>query len=486
MPVARGTRSASIGELTRRIRGRIENLRKLRLIAGYLRVQSFDVTTQDGRAAERYRLAAWAAVSNVISRGLSVVLAILGIHLTTAYLGSSRFGVWATFASMTAMLSFLDLGVGNALVNRVAHAVARGDKQGLRRTVTGGVAFLGVIAVGIGSLISVVFLVLPWGRIFGLTDNAIAAEASTTAVLFSVIFGVNLFASGLLRILAGQQRSYEASLVSALGSAIACVALWVAANQHAGVPVLLAVTFGIQTLAGLIAGGLLAHRRLLNLRELRPAMAEEGQHLFRSGALFLLLQIGTMIGWGSDSFLLASLKGTEQVAAYAVAQRLFQFASQPFSILNAPLWAAYADAYARGETSFLRNTLSRSLCISFVGAVAVSALILVVGPALIPIWTRDAIVVPQLVLLLFAGVTILEVTGNAFGIYLNGCGIVRQQVWVVSAFCLVALPMKLFFGSTWGAAGLLASTIIAYTLVVVGLYAFVFRLQVLKPLRVTT
>ena len=157
-------------------------MRKLRLLGGYLRFQSFDVSAPEGRAAERYRLAAWAAVSNVISRGFSVVLAVLGIHLTTAYLGGSRFGVWATFASMTALLSFLDLGVGNALVNRVAQAAAQGDEQALRRTVTGGVAFLGVIAVGIGGLMSLVFVALPWGRIFRLTDDAVAAEAAIFVV----------------------------------------------------------------------------------------------------------------------------------------------------------------------------------------------------------------------------------------------------------------------------------------------------------------
>jgi O-antigen/teichoic acid export membrane protein len=191
-----------------------------------------------------------------------------------------------------------------------------------------------------------------------------------------------------------------------------------------------------------------------------------------------------MIGWGSDSLLLASLKGVEQVAVYAVAQRFFQFASQPFAILNAPLWAAYADAYARGDTPFLRHTLRRSLSISFVGAVAVSGLLLLVGPVLVPIWTDGAITVPTLVLLLFAGSAILEITGNAFAMYLNGCGIVRQQVWVVGAFCLVAIPMKLYCGSRWGIAGLLGATIATYIVVVVGLYAFVFRPQVLRPLRV--
>lgn len=458
-------------------------MRKLRLLASYLRLHAFDVSTPQGREAERYRLAAWAAVSSVFARGLALVVAVLSIHLTTAYLGSGRFGVWATFASMAAMLSFLDLGVGNALVNRVAHAAAREDEDELRRTITGGVAVLAMIALGVGVLTTSAALLVPWERVLGLDEAAIAKEASATAVVFAVIFGINLFTTGLLRILTGQQRSYQANAISAGGSAVACIALWLAANQRAGVPVLLAVTFGVQALAGFVAALLIARRRQFGWSELRSAVASERPYLFRNGSLFLLLQIGTMIGWGSDSFLLASLQGVEQVAVYAVAQRFFQFASQPFGILNAPLWAAYADAYARGDRSFLQHTLRRSLSFSFVGAVAVSGLLLIIGPLLIPLWTRETILVPVSALSLFAIWTVLEITGNAFAMYLNGCGIVRQQVWVVSAFCLVAIPMKLYCASHWGVIGLLGSTITAYIFVVTGLYAVVFRRQILKPLR---
>ena len=83
-----------------------------------------EMSTPDGRARVRVRMAFWATLTSVAYRGLAMLLLVLGVRLTTAYLGTTRFGVWATFASMTAMLSLLDLGVGNALVNRIAHAVA--------------------------------------------------------------------------------------------------------------------------------------------------------------------------------------------------------------------------------------------------------------------------------------------------------------------------------------------------------------------------
>ena len=59
----------------------------------YLRRQSFDRSTEDGRTAERYRLAAWATLANVGSRGAAMAVMVLSVSLTIPYLGAPRFGV---------------------------------------------------------------------------------------------------------------------------------------------------------------------------------------------------------------------------------------------------------------------------------------------------------------------------------------------------------------------------------------------------------
>lgn len=447
-----------------------------------LRLRRQDTTTPEGRARERYRLAVLATLANVASRSLSMLLIVLGVSLTTNYLGMTRFGVWATFASMTAMLSLLDLGIGNALVNRVAHAAADGDPNAVRRIATGGAGLLAAIGMATAVGLLVPALLLPWGELLKLVDPAMALEARQAAAVFAVLFGVNLFGSGLLRILAGQQRSHEASLLSASATGLACLALYWASSRQAGVPWLLAATFGFQTLAGLAAGILLMRRNQISARGGRAAMKSERPHLLRVGSLFILLQLGTMLGWGGDSVILAVMRGPSEVAVFAVAFRLFQFASQPFAMLNAPLWAAYADATARRDTGFVRQTLKRSFLVSVFGTATLSCVLLVAGPTLVSAWTQGAIVVPIQVLALYAVWTVLEAGGNAFGVYLNGTGIVREQVWVVTAFCTVALPLKLFAASQAGASGLLAATIISYGITVIGLYATVFRQRVLRPI----
>jgi O-antigen/teichoic acid export membrane protein len=189
-----------------------------------------------------------------------------------------------------------------------------------------------------------------------------------------------------------------------------------------------------------------------------------------------------MLGWGADSVILAFARGASEVAVFAVALRLFQFASQPFAILNAPLWAAYADATARHDTHFVRQTLRRSLRVSILGTAVISCLLLFAGRSLISLWTHGTIVVPTPLLALFAIWIVLDAGGNAFGVYLNGTGIVREQVWVVTAFCVLALPLKLVAATQFGAVGLVAATIVSYVIAVIAPYATVLRARVLRPM----
>lgn len=451
----------------------------------YLRLKGFDTSTVAGRHAERYRRAAWAVLSNVGSRAVSMLLVVMSVHLTVPYLGTTRFGVWATFASMAAMLSLLDLGIGNALVNRVAQAAARGEAQVLQRAVSGGSGLLAAIGVVMAGFLLAGAQTVPWGRVFKLTDPAMLKEARLAASVFAVCFGINLLSSGLMRILAGQQRLHAANLISGGATALACGALWFAADRQAGVASLVAATFGVQSVVALLAGALLHRAGLWRLHGLVSAMRQEWRHLLGTGSLFMLLQLGTMLGWASDSVILASLKGAAEVAVYAVTMRLFQFASQPFAVINAPLWGAYADACARRDFAFVRGALKRSLTLSLLGCLLASGVLLLVAPVLIPIWTKGSLIVPASLLILFAVWTVIDTTGNAFGIYLNGCGIVRQQVWVVTAFCCVVLPLKFWLGDLWGASGIVFATIAAYLFVVVGTYGVLLRAQVLRPIALT-
>ena len=461
----------------------IQRLPALTAYFRYLRLRPFPSEDEKGRAAERYRLAAIGAISTVVSRLTGVALIVLSVRWTAPALGRERFGIWATFSSLAVMLSFLDLGVGNALVNRVAHATAKQDTHQLSLVVMGGISWLAAIGLAATVLLAAAGAWIPWTGLFQLSSSAMGSETRTAALVYSALLGLNIISSGLLKILIGQQRSHEAQMIAAIAALLACPAMWWTVRHAPDVGALLLAGIGTQSLVTLLlAMGLLHRRHKLDFRLAFSSMAHERKALLTTSVLFLLLQIGTMIGWGGDSFLLAGIVGASDVAAFAVAQRLFLFASQPVSVLNGPLWAAYADAHAKDDRRFIRKTLWHSFLLSMMLVSGISVMLLLFGPWIVAFWTEHTISVPWLLLAAFAAWTLLESAGTVLSNYLNGTGIVREQVIVVVCFCIVALPAKIIAAMHAGAVGLVTATAAAYAVTVAGLYGSVFRQRILAPI----
>ena len=444
----------------------------------YLRLARFDTSSEQGRSDERYRLAALSMAANVLSRGISMMVMVFTVSLTIRYLGAERFGVWMTIASFVGMLTFLDLGVGNALTNKVAQVAAQNNPEALRRTISGGLGFLFVLASAVAALLYGLVSVLPWDRLIKVQDSVLRAEILNTVAVFSILFGLNLFTNGIQRVFAGLQRAFEAHLVGVAGACLSLFALWIATRQEAGIPYLLAATLGIQSLANLGLLLILARRDLFAISGIASHTRAEAWHLLNVGGLFFILQIGTMVGWGADSLIISSTLGAAQVAVFAIVYRLFQFVTQPLSILNAPLWGAYADAHSRADKSFIRRTLKTSLIGTGGFCFAGAAIMLLAGERLAEVWTGNTVNISLVLLAAYGSWAILDATGNALAMFLNGCGIVKPQVFTVIVFVMLSIPAKIFVISNYGLEAMIVGQALIYLLITSVFYGAIFR----KPL----
>ena len=397
----------------------------------YLRFKPFDVSTEVGRGQERYRLALWSFIANILSKLMALAVMLLSIRWTLPYLGAERFGVWMTVASFTTMLVVLDLGIGNALINHSAHAAAEDNPEKLKKTISGSLGFLFLISVAMGLVLSVFVAILPIEQIIKVKDVGIQPEIHQTLQIFAVLFGFNLFGSGVQKLFSGLQRTFEGFLASALCSGLALICLWWASNHTASIPQLL-ITVEIK---------------------------QEYKQLFKSGGLFFMLQIGVMVGWGADSLIISSTLGAASVAVYSITQRLFQLSSMSIGMLHAPLWGAYADANARKDKAFIRITLFRSFKVTaFLSMLGVSILLIFNKQ----IWLTNDIAIPLAFLCAFGIWSILESMGGALSTFLNGIHIVKPQLMSVLLFIAISLPLKLLLIKDYDILAIPVATIVGY------------------------
>jgi O-antigen/teichoic acid export membrane protein len=447
----------------------------------FLSFRSLDDGTPEGASRERYRLAALGSLANFLSSLLGLLTLVVTVPLTLSYLGEERFGVWMTIGSLATLLSFLDLGIGNGLINRVARAKAEAAQPDLPSVISHGLLVLLAVGGTVGVLLFCLVQYLPIARLIKVTDPALIGEAETSILTFCVIFAASIPLGGLQKIFQGLQLAWIAHLVKALSALLSLLLVYFSAQQKAGIPVLLLATFGIQTFVFFaLLYPLVREKKLCLPRFSAGELTQETKSLLNTGGLFLFLQIGYLVGWGSDPMIISSVLGAGEVTKLALVQRLFQFVLLPLSIINAPMWAAYADANARGDRDFishaLKRTLVRTAALAAVGCVGMIFL----SPFIFRAWLRGNVEIPADLVMTYGLWIFIQCVFIPVSMLLNGLGVVKAQAMVVLAFCIVCLPLKFLLIQHIGVVGVIQAAIIAYLLTAAIPYVV---LLARKPLR---
>lgn len=437
---------------------------RIRRTVTYLRVRPFDESTAGGRAAERYRRAAWATVAVVVARVLGIGVSLVSIPLTLAYLGEERYGLWVAISSITTLLTFADLGLGYGVLNAVSEAKGTGDQRRAEVAVSTATVVLG--GIGIVMLVGIAVLgpLVPWADLFNVHTDIARAEAGPAVAAFVACLAINLPLAVVVRVQYGLQLGFLANASSAIGSLVTLVALLAAIAAQAGLPVLVLALVGGPA-AATVVNGLLLFGRLHP--ELRPSATRLSRgvagELLRVGILFSITQLALGIAYNSDVFVAARILGPEAAAQYQVVLRLFFLAPQAMSLVLNALWPAYGEAMARGDAPWVRATLLRSTALAG-GAVAVGSFVLwAAASPIVHAWLgpRGFDPDPAMTAGMAAWAVIVTVM-NGVSMPLNAASRIRFQAVVAVLMGLVSVPASVGLGLAFGLPGIIWGTVLAY------------------------
>ena len=456
-----------------------------RATVALLRAQPQDLDDPEARSRERRRRVILSAIASAMAKVLSVTTVLISVPLTLNYLGSERYGMWMTISSLIAMLSFADLGMGNGLLNSIAHAHGRGDLHAIRRFVSSGFTILTVVACFVLIAFALAYPWLTWSRLFNAHSVLAQSEAGPALATFVVLFALNIPLGVVGRVQTGLQRSFSASLWQCAGSILALICMLVVIYLQAGLPWLVAAAFGAQSIAAALNT---AHFFGRSRSDLRPRYQDvcrvSIKHIATTGSLFLILQVVAAVAYASDNLVIAQLLGASAVTEYAVPEKLFGLIAMALAIMLTPLWPAYGEALARGDVQWVRSAFGRSLLIALGVASAFSLVLVVCAPRLISLWLGHSVNPPMLLLVGLGLWKIVEAGGNAVAVLLNGANVVRVQIIIAILTGICALTLKIVLVGYIGIAGTVWASIIAFSLISViplGMWAVPRALKIEAP-----
>lgn len=373
----------------------------------------------------------------------------ISIRLLMDYLGTANFGVWVLIFSLFQVILLMDFGLASVLKTKIP-VFLHEKKIDLLKSY---IKTTYVISFTLGALLFFTFYILCYFVDFHALLNIDFHSKSfvnklflLNVLFFCLNFAVNIQKSLYVAFLKGKYAE-ESIAVNQFGF---FVLLLIAVNFWKDISVenkLLMVTF-INGLFSLFINFIYTiaffKREKLDLKTSLKTPFSYIKNLIQLGSKYMFIQLGLMVIFTSDNYIISNAFDTGKVAVYEVVNKLFQF---PFLILLAalsPLWSMFAKNYIEKNKNDLLSSFKKFNM--FFGVIILSIIILcLLIPFIISIWLNENIIYPEFFILLFGIVTLIRIYVTFYTFFLNGIGKLNLYILLVFVSIMIKIPLSYFF-----------------------------------------
>ncbi|MGC3947783.1 MAG: oligosaccharide flippase family protein [Chryseolinea sp.] len=395
-------------------------------------------------------------------KGGSVLITLLLVPLTIKYIHPTEYGVWLTISSVVTWINIFDIGIGNGLKNEIAFSLALKDDSNVRTYVSTTYVVLSLIAILLFLLFFFISSLFDWNQILNVPDNS-SFDIRIALLIVLGLFCIQFVAQLINSILSATQQVFKSSLILFSGQALALIAMqslvwWVPENfilsiiALAGSPVFI-----------LILASLFLYRKVL--RQFAPSFHKVDfkyvHKLLNIGASFFLIQIGALVLFQTDNIIITSLMGPEAVTTFNIPYKLFSAIPMVLSIVITPYWSAFTEAYAVKDFAWIKDSIKKLRIIWALLSLA-AVLVFLVSEYLYQLWIQDTVTVPWTLSLSVMLYIIVFMWQTIHVYFLNGVGIIRLQLILVTASAIINVPLAIYLGERLGLAGVITANTIVF------------------------
>lgn len=390
----------------------------------------------DSHRSARDRILRVGVVTTLVNRVVALAVPLVSLPIFLEELGAERYGVWVTVTSLAAVLTVLDLGVGNATLTFLAASRTREARIAAVKTM-----YL------IASWITAALLV-GWGFISaaGLAERLYGAEhvPDAAALIHVATVGalLQLPLTLVYKVQTGLGRQGSANMAQAYGSVVLLVGLGalVALDASAIVivvwaafcPVLVALAYSLRSMWQLRA----------TLHDWRSVPAQPARAQMGVGTPIFVVSMLMLVAQNIDPYLVGRTLGYESVQEFAVPFRIFAAVSSLAVMLSAPLWALNAEALSHGDAEWVHNRARRVAVLGGAVVAAMSVAIVLGGPILLDVWLDGAVGFSWTVWSFFGVMVVLQSVSGPFFMIQNAVAFMWLQASAYGVV-LALIPLKL-------------------------------------------
>jgi O-antigen/teichoic acid export membrane protein len=401
--------------------------------------------------------------SSAVARLIGALAPVALIPVALPYVGSERYGVWMTVVSLSAMLVWADLGLGNGLMTRLSPMVASENWNTARETV--GAAYLLVASVAVCLTLASVatYWLVPWGQVLNAAPDA-SPNAIAAACL--VAFSANIVASLVHRVCYAMDHVAASNVVLAISSLLSLAIAAAGVLLRVAPDVLVGAVLAAPAATNVIFTFLYFARH----REVRPQKGPgiaASRRLLTLSAGFFVLSIMTTMAINLDNLIVARVTDSEAVTTYSVTQRLFVVLILLANVVNLPLWPANARAIEQGDVAWIVSTTRRASLLGGAAALGLGTVIWLLGPFITRLLSGGLVSFDPVLGAGFVAWTSLSALSSPLFMVQNAVGRVGWQLLGWGTYLVLSIPLKAGVATAtgvawvpWAGAGLYLTVVI--------------------------
>jgi O-antigen/teichoic acid export membrane protein len=418
----------------------------------------------------------WAVMSAVFVRPLAVLIPILIVPLFVRYLGNERYGLFESISALAVWIGLTNMGLGFGLTNRLVDCHVSGDTELARRYVsTLFTSTLGILCIALAVVLGLV-LYVNWRDLLHASAQVSPVEVQYAVCVALIIPLVSVTTSYAPSVYSAYQETHHQNLWDGVGKVTTVLACLVLPHTRLGIA---GAIFALSGTPVIIALTNQAWLWFYLKPWLRPSLRYFDRrllaNLLHDGILLFVLQSSAMLLFQADRVVISFLRSPEEVAQFAIVNRLFLLAYGAFYLVLAPLWPAYGEAFRRGDVKWCQRKLWLSICLGLACVVSMGLCLLVVGNHVILLLTgQSTFAVSRWLIIAMTVGCCFRVWGDCYAILLSGANLLREQLWVMGTAATIAIVSNVLLTRQFGIIGTAWSYPVAGAAIVWWAYPFIW------------
>lgn len=277
----------------------------------------------------------------------SIAVGLLLVPMTIDYINPVQYGVWLTISSIITWMNFFDIGMGNGLRNKLAASLALKKYDEAKKYVSTTYALLALIAIGLFVFIFLVSPFIDWRGLLNIPKE-VPDDIHFVVLIVLSSFCVQFVVQLINTVLTASHEPAKAALISFIGQLGVLIAVYFLRKTVPGSLSVLVLTLTLIPVLSLMVASLFFY--VTKLKPITPSFDKidfsYAKSILNIGGAFLILQLGAIVLYQTNSIIIAKTMGMEAVTEFNVAFRLFSIITMVFSIIITPYWSAFTEAYS--------------------------------------------------------------------------------------------------------------------------------------------